>query len=271
MIIIFCTCLSLHSYLIYIATILLLDILRCRSSFLRLLSHLPTSFSYIRLALALLAVSILVYIATFPVSQHKSSTSNQPAEMDLRQWFEEYKALDANDLFLTSSPIKAVEADELDPDFVEQRIQESTPKSIVGKGFCIKCQELFNNWPTLGDSSNRQHDSKPDPVEKGWEKTVARSISTFELEASTRAGCRFCAFMLQNLKDCKLLETSRKVEARLYQLGEDSTLSLSIQNWGTNPIQILWLNLPGKVCTSCNSGIALAGNSNSAFLPTSGV
>lgn len=166
----------------------------------------------------------------FTISVEESSPSDEPTEMDFKRWFEEYTAFDANELFLTSSPIKLVQADDLDPNFVEQRIQEATPKSIVGKGFCIKCQELFDDWPTVGGSSSRQHDSKPDPFEKGWETTVARSISTFELEASTRAGCRFCAFMLQNLKDCKLLEVFRKVEAGLYQLGEDSILSLSIQN-----------------------------------------
>lgn len=189
----------------------------------------------------------------------------------MKQWFERYTALDANELCLNSSPVKAVQNDELDPNIVEQRIQHSAPVSIIGKRFCIKCQELFDDWPTLGDSSNRQHDSKPHPHEKGWEHTAARSISTFELEASTRAGCRFCTFMLQNLKDCKLLQVFRKVETRLYQLGEDSALSLSIQNWGTNPLQLLWLNFPGKVCTSCNSGIAAEGKFNSTFLPALGM
>jgi len=189
----------------------------------------------------------------------------------LKEWFQEYTTADGNNLYKDSNVVQIVNSDDLDTDFVEQRIRESTPKAPVTKGVCAKCQDLFENWPTLGGSSTREHDSEPDHDEDGWEHAVARSCTTFELEGSAHSGCRFCTFLLQGLKDSKLLDTFRKIETRLYHLGENAMVSLSIQNWGTNPIQLLWLNLPGKVCTHCNSGIASELKFDSAFLPASGV
>jgi hypothetical protein len=191
-------------------------------------------------------------------------------EKAFKTWFQEYAEAEAHDLFKDSDVIQSVAADNLDADFVEKRIRESAATDLVINGFCSKCQHLLDNWITLGNSSTRNHDSDPDPDEDGWETAVARSCSTFELEASARAKCRFCTFILQCLKDEELLDTYRKIEARLHHLDDNSTASLSIQNWGTSPIQLLWLNLPGKICTSCNSGMALECNFESSFLPASG-
>ncbi|KAF4634273.1 hypothetical protein G7Y89_g3830 [Cudoniella acicularis] len=189
--------------------------------------------------------------------------------MSFKEWFQEYTATDADQLPLDSSIIQVANSDDLDADFIEQRIRESAPGAPITKGFCSKCQVLFDNWPTLGRSSMREHDSKPDQDEDGWEYAVARDCSTFELEASTRAGCKFCAFLLQSLKDGKILDTFRKIETRLYHLDEYAMPSLSVQNWGANPSQLLWLNFPGKVCTHCNNGIASSINIDSCFLPAS--
>jgi hypothetical protein len=188
---------------------------------------------------------------------------------DFKQWYQEYIAADGDDLYKHSPLVQAVEPDELDSDFIEQRILDSIPTLPVTKGFCTKCQDLFDNWPTVGRLSLIDHDSEPTD-EEGWEHVVTRSCSTYEVEAATRSGCRFCAFLLQGLKGSELLETFRKIEARLYNLDMNGTSSLSIQNWGTTPSQILWLNLPGKVCTSCNSGIASDVKFDSCFLPASG-
>ncbi len=189
---------------------------------------------------------------------------------DVKRWYQEYTAADGNDLYKDSPLIQVVNSDHLDADFIEQRILESLQRLPITKGFCIKCQELFDNWPTLGRSSLREHDSKPDQDEEGWEHAVARSCSTYELEGATRSGCRFCAFLLQSLKESELLQTFRSIEARLYHLDENATSSLSIQNWGACPQQLLWLNLPGKVCSNCNAGIASAVKFDSCFLPVSG-
>jgi hypothetical protein len=75
-----------------------------------------------------------------------------------------------------------VNSDELDADFTEIRILESIPRLPVTKGFYAKCQDLFDNWPTIGRLYMREHDSKPDTDEDGWEHATARSCSTYELE-----------------------------------------------------------------------------------------
>ncbi|KAE9374152.1 HET-domain-containing protein [Stipitochalara longipes BDJ] len=197
------------------------------------------------------------------------SPPHDQQEKDFEQWYQDYTAADGNDLYNNSPLIQVVNSDELNADFIEQQILESIPRLPIIKGFCIKCQDLFDNWPTLGRSSLREHDSKPEPDEEGWEYAVARPCTTYELEGATRSGCGFCAFLLQCLKDSEALETFRKIEARLYYLDQNATSSLSVQNWGTNPHQLLWLNLPGKVCTSCNSGIASVVKFDSCFLPAS--
>ncbi|KFY31157.1 hypothetical protein V493_01333 [Pseudogymnoascus sp. VKM F-4281 (FW-2241)] len=199
----------------------------------------------------------------YPVVKIRGSEANVFTE-----WSREYTAADADSLAADSDIVKAVDSDELDAKFVEQRITESTPNSPIVKGFCAECQSLFAHWPVLGGSSTRKYDSTGDSDE-GWEQTVARSCSTFELEGATRTGCRFCTFLLQSLKDGNLLGTFRKIEARLYLLNENAPSSLSIQNWVSNSKQLLWLNLPGKVCTDCNYGIALRLNFESCFLPES--
>ncbi|KFY55224.1 hypothetical protein V497_07112 [Pseudogymnoascus sp. VKM F-4516 (FW-969)] len=187
------------------------------------------------------------------------------------KWFREYMAADGNNLSYESDIIQAVVSDELDAKFVEQRILELVPDAPIVNGFCSKCQNLFDHWPTIGDSSTWKPDSKPNS-DGGWEHAIGWRCSTFELEGSTRSGCRFCALLLQNLKDCNLLATFRKIEARLYHLHENALSSLSIQNWfkvAVTSKQILWLNLPGKICTSSNSGIATSMSIDSCFLTES--
>jgi hypothetical protein len=57
--------------------------------------------------------------------------------------------------------------------------------------FCARCHRLFDNWPTLGASSTREHDSEPGPKE-GWEYAIAVSYTTCELEGSACSGCKLC-------------------------------------------------------------------------------
>ncbi|TGO55041.1 hypothetical protein BOTNAR_0253g00190 [Botryotinia narcissicola] len=196
-----------------------------------------------------------------------SSPKELNAQNDgLREWLEEYMSTDANLLSSDHHLLQAVASDELDEDSFERHVLDLETAPILGR-FCIKCQELFDNWPTLGSSSTREYGSQPGPG--GWEHTAVRPCNSFELEASTRAGCKFCAFMIQRLKDSCLLELFRKVENRLLLLGESSMSFLSIQNWGANPKQLLWLNLPSKICTSSSAGIAFDLKFVSSFLPAS--
>lgn len=201
-----------------------------------------------------------------------SRTKSNSSMDDYRKWFQEYSLLEPNKLMKDSEILKAMDLDELDPALVEERIQQATPAMPLVNGFCHNCQKTFDNWPTVGRSSQMTHESSPSdfPDETGWETAVARHCTTFEIESGTRAGCRFCTFLLQGLKDTELLEMYRKVETRLHHLGEDATTSLSIQDWAQNPVQLLWLNLPGKVCTHCNSGMAIVSKFTSSFLSESG-
>lgn len=197
-----------------------------------------------------------------------TSKKSNAHDEGLREWFEKYMSEDAKILSINHHLVQAVASDELDEDLIEQRISNSATTPILGR-FCIKCQELFDNWPTLGNSSTREHDSEPGS-EHGWEHAAVRPCSSFELEASTRAGCKFCAFLIQGLKDKELLELFRKIENRLLLLGKHLMSYLSIQNWGANPQQLLWSNLPGKICNSRNVGIASELSFHSSFLPLSG-
>ncbi len=179
-----------------------------------------------------------------------------PEDHNLEEWFKEYMAADGNSLDKGSALIQAVNSDELDAGFVERLVRESTPKDPAWAGFCRRCHRLLDNWPTLGASSTTDQNSESGPDEDAWAYAVAVSYSTFDLEGSARSGCKFCSFVLQHLKDVDLLDTFRKVEARLLRLQSTQKCSLTIQNWAGNQSQMLWLNFPGRECTQCNHGIA---------------
>ncbi|TID19461.1 HET-domain-containing protein [Venturia nashicola] len=141
---------------------------------------------------------------------------------DYRQWFRDYSLVEPNELKKDSEILKVVDLDELDAEFIEERIQQSTPTTPLANNFCHSCQKTFDNWPTVGCSSQMTHESSPSdfPDEKGWETAVARYFTTFEIEGGTRVGCRFCTFLLQGLKDTELLGIYRKVEIRLLHLAD---------------------------------------------------
>lgn len=66
---------------------------------------------------------------------------------------------------------------------------------------------------------------------------------------------------MQMIRDAGLWDIFRKVEARMVWLGDKGEekgkekASLSVQNWGENKAQLLWVNYPGKVCQGCNEGV----------------
>ena len=178
-------------------------------------------------------------------------------------------AADGDRLDLDSDLIRVVDSDILDTDFVERRIRESAPHAPIVEGFCSACHQLFDNWPALGGPPTGKHESLQD-LPDGWAHAVTRHCSTFEIEASARAECRFCCFLLQYLKDASLLEVFRKIEARLFHVNVNALASLSVQNWGWGPQQLLWLNFPGLTCTHCNDGIACSTKFVSSLFPPSG-
>lgn len=192
-----------------------------------------------------------------------------------QKWYDEYRALDGNSLSGDNEILLAVANDILDNQTFEEDVAKFT--AHVKGGFCLQCQNLFNNWPDLQANVSEDVDPGQDSIvhKEGWEHHVSlKRFRAHELEASTRQGCRFCALIRQILIDTDMLEIYRKVEARVIQFDEDAKMALSIQNWGKFSItkcQLLWPNLPGKICTSCNSGTALSTKFLSGVVPIPGI
>jgi hypothetical protein len=165
----------------------------------------------------------------------------------LHAWCEEYKAVPANILDAQHTIIQAVQADPLDQNAIEQCILSLATNITISGRFCSECSHLFSHWPDLG--AGRKH-------------AVARVCHTLLLEAATRKGCSFCAFLMQMIRDAGLLDTFRRIEARMVWLGDagkekrKEKTSLSVYNWGMSTGQFLWINFPGKVCQNFDSGVA---------------
>ncbi|KAI9693588.1 MAG: hypothetical protein M1820_009154 [Bogoriella megaspora] len=184
---------------------------------------------------------------------------------NVKEWYEEFTAADGETLSPDSSIVQCVSSDHLNTDLIEDRVTRLASSIEVRQRFCSACHDLFNNWPDLDQglepeiTSLRSEGSDESDRSADWQRAVTRSCCTVELEAATRQGCRFCAFLMQTLRDADQLDTFRKVEARLGYLGKDVKACLSIQNWANalmTSSQILWLNLPGKISGHCNNGWA---------------
>lgn len=152
----------------------------------------------------------------------------------LKSWFQDYISSDSESLQADDPVIQAVESDELEYDMVEAHVRKLIPSANVEEGFCYQCRRLLEHWPELGE----------------YEHCVGRQCRTDEIEAATRAGCKFCAFLLSRLKFKGLLDTFRRIERRLQLLDDTGTASLSIRE--VIDFEWLWLNFPGKVATRCD-------------------
>jgi hypothetical protein len=187
----------------------------------------------------------------------QSAQEEQSAEL-LKAWYQKYIATDGSYLELDSDIIGVVKNDELDNDEIERQVQQLILTTDVSEGFCDKCQHLPEHWPDLSIQD--------------WAYAVGRSLDLNEIEAATRKGCNFCAFLLSRLKVTGLLDTYRKLEARLRILGDNGTASLYIQNWGNGKLrpQVLWINFPGKVAVHCNAPGAQVCQFESHIIPLKG-
>jgi len=176
---------------------------------------------------------------------------------EIRRWYDEYIAANGRKLTSESPLILAVQNDEHDLVLVEKRIEDLKPKITITGRFCNDCQALFDDWPDLSDSNTTDH---PDGTKcfpgagADWKHAVARSFHTIHLEAAARNGCVFCALLVQKLRDTEQLRTFHQIDARIESLGETAKAHLSLQNWGRNQDQLLWVNWPGKVSDHCNGG-----------------
>ena len=178
----------------------------------------------------------------------------------LRTWHQEYVAAEGEYLKPNSDVVRAVESDVLDHGQIEEQVQQLMLSTEVDRGFCAECRYQLEHWPDLGP--------------KSWAFGVGRPLHSLEMEAATRAGCKFCAFLLSRLKAGGLLDSLRKIERRLQIIDDGSKSSISIQNWGSVDgkvgSQLIWFNLPGKVAKHCNSYGAGIGESETHVLTPSG-
>lgn len=179
---------------------------------------------------------------------------------EIRQWYDDYIAADICKLTATAPLIKAVQDDELDVARLEERIEDFRSQVLVTGRFCTDCQALFDNWPDLSDDTTTHPDGTPCFPGTGadWMHAITRSCNVIQLEAAARNGCLFCALLVQKLKDTEELDVLHRIVARIESLGESAETKISLQNWGRNSAQLLWLNWPGKVSTHCNGGSALS-------------
>ena len=186
--------------------------------------------------------------------------TNDPT--NIREWYDQYIAAKAGQLTSEAPLIKAVQDDDLDIDRLEQRIEGLRPAVLVTRRFCPDCQALFDHWPDLSDDTTVHPDGTECFPGTGadWKHAVARPCNVSQLEAAARNGCVFCGLLTQRLKDSESLHLVRRIAARIESLGETADTQISLQNWGKNQSQLLWLNWPGKLSTHCNGGNALAHN-----------
>ncbi len=172
----------------------------------------------------------------------------QPSTIDphkLEKWHKEYMATSTDDLELYHAVLREVDSDELDMTAIETCIVELTREIPIKIRFCNSCQHMLDNRPDPGYTQESDKSAR-------WigKPAIARSdCHTLVMEAAARNGCRFCGLLIQRMRDGRVLETFRKVEARLEHVGDVAVGSLSIQNQGEGIKceQILWMNLPGKV------------------------
>ncbi|KAH6618240.1 heterokaryon incompatibility protein-domain-containing protein [Chaetomium sp. MPI-SDFR-AT-0129] len=156
----------------------------------------------------------------------------------LRLWHQDYVAVDGNSLDEDSDVILALVFDELDHDAIERQVQQLMSVADVARGFCGKCRHLLEHLPDLstGDGGH----------------TFERALDSKEIEAATRNGCKFCAFLLSRLRVKGQLDILRKLEARLRTLGDTGTASLSMERWVRKDSLLLWVDFPGKKGGRCN-------------------
>ncbi|CAH0036598.1 unnamed protein product [Clonostachys solani] len=163
----------------------------------------------------------------------------------MAEWRREYIAAESDRFAVgISELLPALEADQLDTDAIERRVQQLADGASISKGFCASCRNLFTHWPALD--------------EKEWDSAVLRYFDTEEVEAFSRAGCKFCAFIMGRFQHHEgLLDRFRKIEARLSVGNASAKCSLAVQNIGEGigedaTSQALWVNMPGKEVSHCN-------------------
>lgn len=170
---------------------------------------------------------------------------------ELHKWHEKYIASNES-LYPRSAIIQEVLSDKLDQKAVDECVAELAEHVTVTKNFCVDCQHLFDHWPDLRDLECKETHwpaTSADP----WDSKHA--VATLVLESAALNGCRFCAFVVQVMKDAEVLDIFRMIEMRLAYLDDTAMTSLSLQNWNAGSYELLWVNFPGKV-SELSTGVA---------------
>lgn len=182
-----------------------------------------------------------------------TSASECEAADSLTLWHKQYLEADAESISMDSPVIQAVQSDELDYNRIEDEVKTLLANSDVLRGFCGNCRRLLDHWPDISVKASEQ---KADGI-----FTLGSAVNTREIEASARAGCKFCTFLFSKLRTNSELDTFRKIEGRLNLLGSDETTTLSVYiAWAIEGTarQTIWLNFPQKMapkrhCESANT------------------
>lgn len=167
----------------------------------------------------------------------------------------QYTSHNSNRLSKLSDHIKAPESDDLDMDAFESWVHAIMLNTHVDDGFCGPCRYLLDNLSSacdIGEQHMRENGKWIEHVSLPVTPVIGRYCKTAEIEASTRMGCKFCAYLFQRLKEYGLLTIFRKIEWRLHQLGETSACALLIF-----PIENAYniqLNLPNKISSTSSGG-----------------
>lgn len=179
-----------------------------------------------------------------------ASASECEAADSLTLWHKQYLEADAESISMDSPVIQAVQSDELDYNRIEVEVKTLLANADVLRGFCGKCRRLLDHWPDRSSAGTPEED-----VLDGI-YTLGSAVHTREIEASARAGCKFCTFLFSKLRTNSELDTFRKIERRLNLLGSDETTTLSVSiDWEIEgpAHQTLWLNFPRKVAPNSHS------------------
>jgi hypothetical protein len=136
--------------------------------------------------------------------------------------------------YLSTSVLKEVDSDDLQPHLDEARISEIEATICVQNGFCSECRYMLDNWPATVDRSKHP-------------PHTLRECDTHSIEAAARRGCEFCALVLQFLLDQSMLRLHRQIEWRLRTLKARDVSSLTIcTNLPTNECKVR-MEMPGLI------------------------
>lgn len=193
-----------------------------------------------------------------------ASTSEDRDVNPLTSWYKQYLETNVEDISVHSPVIQAVQSDELDYDQIEVEVQRLVANADVLRGFCGKCRWMLDHWPHISEKAVEK-----DEMYKIF--PLGSAIHTRYIEASARAGCRFCTFLFSNLRTNSELDTLRKIERRLNLLGTDDTTTLSIYigSGFTDSSHMLWLNYPQKMALAFDhEGAQTCRTTSENVLPT---